>query len=834
MLTAHWKEKPLRYLRASLQNRDVTEQDPVKLNPVQRDFLKAARQYSATDPFWATELGDVLAELSSFGITIPPENKIDSELTKLENAVKAKQKNYKKDEAAAKKKSQEALTQENVTELGHHRGVNVPSAEAQNIRYAVRRAVSTDSQGVYQQSLNFELIDDATTPAVSQRGRAVRISTAGTILDTARMRMSFGPTFNYMSRRFEYDDVDALTNQSSYKRMDTTTILHAFCMNIQPVTAIPDNRSYGTQGNSDWLLAGLSPTTRNQDKSVSVSTSVGVNLGFFGDTPTAGVSYSYTTGSSWMLPDYELTAAGATTPDGPYAAWAITRTDKKADPLLARSALLPYFEAVFCLRPDAKPQRYSAFATRTTLNLDQRTIEPVSYSQAISEIIGAPFSILTGSDIKLTQDKDRYVCIPFYQSYVIDWETGHVTMIGGEKHDTHKRPFHALPLMVTGPFETSRVKQSTPFLQGVVKSKADYAHVKKILSPPVAAPAVSDVTPRFQYRGASPVGLVRADYLGTDFEVLVPEERLVHYVNGFTVGSTDKAGTWSHDWLPGKRALRIRRLQSLKDTPLSLWISPRGYQGGLCTIINVDTAGHKSYGGTFPVQSLGLPEVPDAIVPVRVTRTALKQQWSATKAVGKDTKGRELNAHVLYWRDGAYGYASPSSGKPGLRAPAKVLRGDGAAFLLDSGLDTAVGYPTDTESPTRDLATEILFLKGKSVRLAQANWHAVTTTAPDFSPITKLFGGRLDVVIPHTVNSVHKLTFIGGGKALTLANTLGTVPTVPTGAKPVPFAEALAKDQATTTGLFSRCPPEMLAVDAFMEDSGKLYFFHAPGSYLNE
>ncbi|QRX89931.1 hypothetical protein [Streptomyces noursei] len=688
---------------------------------------------------------------------------------------------------------------------------NAPSSDAQSIRYATRRATSFEPSHTYQQSLQFELIEEAATPNVRRRGRAVRISTRGTVVDTARIRehhdAGSGATtsYSYLAGRFAPGDLGKKRDLA-----DNGNILDSFAISVQPVTPTAPAGTT-TQNSADWVISDFSPTSHNGEKTVSTSTTIGANVGFFGTTPTAGLSYSYTTGASWALKDYELAAAGSTTHDGPYVSWSIKRTSKDSDPALAKSALTPHLEAVFTLRPEANPSRFSAFTVLTTITTDHVTTEKRSIPWG-PWLLG--YLIAPSVEVKV----HHWVPIQFLQTYLIDWEYGTVEIIGHRRPRTTEEeiakllglPLHPqrpnlMPVpdhpLDGFPAIISRLVRAMSLVREKCKPTAD--DVKAMFSP-VALPTVKpDLTGRFRYRGESPVGTMFVPPGRKTIEIAVPAERLGQYVNGFAVGSTDPAGSWSYEWLGFRRSLLITRTGAASDG-CTVWLTPRNYRGGVCTVVSPNGLNQ------LPVRDLGLPEPPDAIVGLYPDAS------------------KPAKSHVVFWRDCVYQLektgTSTTNGAPVLRLAKPRLLREHTNDPATRDVDTAYSFPE--ASGDIPLKTTVVLVKGQK---CQAFYLAAdgTLTPNKGEPLTQVpkivtaLGGRLDTVLPRAFGTDSFLWF--GGRLATQTETIEDAP------KPVPFEKMVARSEI----LRGRLSPDFL-FDSHTHLGDDHLFFHAPGSYVDE
>ncbi|MEU4345318.1 hypothetical protein AB0H00_29385 [Nocardia sp. NPDC023852] len=501
---------------------------------------------------------------------------------------------------------------------------NVPSSDARSTRYVTRRATSFEPSRTYQQSLQFELIEEVATPNTPERGRAVRISTRGTVLDTARLRRPFvdgrWAMHSILAGRFTPDGLKNSHVLGNDYLKDNGYILDNFAMTIQPATPSADS---GVQFSKDWILGDYSPITHNQAETVSTSTTIGASVGFFGDVPTAGLSYAYTSGASWTLKDYQLVAAGGTTGDGPWVSWSIKRSKDDTDPDIAHSALSPHFEAVFHLGSSAATERFSAFNVLTTVTVDKATEEVINFP-----LDYLSFGWLIPNRYKQIKVTHHYPCpMQFVQSYVIDWDRGTVNTIGADikknaedlaeilaEEFSSYEPYLAVVATTPMPEELhdppAMVKVVDYFRQK--ENDGDGHDIGRMFELPVDELAGATPLPnrrgRFRYRGESPVGTLVIPATGEEgdksAEIAIPTERLGQYYDGFSI---DGINITQYEWIRPRRSVIVDH-----DVAkwCAVWIAPRGFRGGVCSIPSSGPGGLAQ----MYVSDLRLPEVPDAII----------------------------------------------------------------------------------------------------------------------------------------------------------------------------------------------------------------------------
>ncbi|MEU9337175.1 hypothetical protein AB0D49_29115 [Streptomyces sp. NPDC048290] len=201
------------------------------------------------------------------------------------------------------------------------RGTHAAAANPRTMRHVSRRFA--DSALAVRVSFLLELFEES-NPAGKSPARAVRLGTSGSTFATGGK-------------------------------------LAQLEVNVTPM-AVPLKSKHKAQSPTDWTLTDFSPATTGKSTTMSTSTSVGANLGFFGDSLTGGVSYSYSTGKSWSVPDFYVSGANApgTYLDIPGVAWRFEKSDDTPD-LLAQTGISPHLEAVFGLASDVPRQRHAGF-----------------------------------------------------------------------------------------------------------------------------------------------------------------------------------------------------------------------------------------------------------------------------------------------------------------------------------------------------------------------------------------------------------------------------------------------------------------------------------------
>ncbi|GAB2923433.1 hypothetical protein [Streptomyces mayteni] len=258
------------------------------------------------------------------------------------------------------------------------------AANPRNVRHVSRRVITASPKEQMLLNVLFELFEEVNA-AGKPNARVLRVGTLGTAVETEQI---------YHSSAVDH-------------------ILDLVEIRVEP-TRVPGSDESKTDW-ADWQLSAFSPITADEKTTLSTSTSIGASLGFFGDTPTGGISYSYTTGKSWTVSDYEVLARPRFDGDiGTVAEWRFKRTQKDSKPAIARSSFAPYVEAVFSLKADAARRRYSA----------------------IEVFLGAEF---VNADGKQTSQEDGQRGLSFF--YVIDWETGEV--YAREHNDNTEYPLFA-------------------------------------------------------------------------------------------------------------------------------------------------------------------------------------------------------------------------------------------------------------------------------------------------------------------------------------------------------------------------------------------------------
>ncbi|MEU4800554.1 hypothetical protein [Streptomyces sp. NPDC023327] len=798
------------------------------------------------------------------------------------------------DREAARRREREQLAQV-TADLRQWQAGGAVGGEPQRVRYTTRRATSVDLSGIYQQSLMFELIEETGNPDVRHRGRAVRISTGGTVFDTARLRYGMG---HPLAGRFD----SAKAVGRSTEAWDNQHVLDMLCLRLQPIT--PRGDEAHVHQSDEWILTDYSPVTENEHKVLSTSTSLGANLGFFADTPTGGVSYNYTTGTSWTLPDYRLGAAGGTDrSDGAYVAWSISRAQRDSDPRLAQSSLSPRLEAVFTLRPGVGRARYSAFAcmTQVLLCVPKRTdppkLEPSSAGDWVLLAALGPAIYLGAKvvheDLKESlehEEEFEWMRYAFVQSYVVDWEDARVHVVGVSEQEGRDlmgmTPQLALPRLVTtevtGELPVDKQSDWHSIHADAVQGGDLEQKLDKLLNPPVPSEQPLEQTLRFSYRPGSAVGLAVVPAGCHEVLITVPAAYLGAYAAGLRVGGTDEPGSWSYDWLPGRRAVRVRRTRMAN--PAAVWIDAQGGATGLCTVME------DGLSAVVPVTQLGLPEVPDAVVPLlvdgadpagehlvfwrnlilRYRRTrGIQEHLPAQPVAPKDlARYPEYERRLLQWRqarqaihqawlDELRSGGTPMEVQLGTVMPMLMLPGaDGEQRWL-SGDIQAAWTPVWNSGAPRSKGQELYLFQGPdrlhcSVQVRDGRIHLDHWEQPDSSAPARPDGehgdGHIMLTVaadqPHDrpggVKQPRVTDFAADGLDCFIPDQDGTTVWAVSGdraAKATVTPQGLSFDGVRPLARLLSDPariagriPADWALDAYMSTLGRQYFFHAPMS----
>jgi hypothetical protein len=528
-------------------------------------------------------------------------------------------------------------------------------------RRSVRRIVAEcKAYSWAQQCLTFELIENIGTTASPGFGRCIRISTVGTLVNTAAFRgdgqkQPPDPYARSLDRQLDW-----MAKKNKEDLSDNLFVLDDIHFTIEATSPTGEAVNVARQ----WTLIDASPTTKNGVSSVNTSTTLGFNAGFFGDVPTAGVEASTTTSHEWSMPDYVLFLMGGLGEDQePRATWHVKRSDPDSDPNIARSSFRPIFEAVFGLRSGVTPGRYSSITTMMTLKFkkidsnkdkaylakQQGKASDDSSPSVLQNIANTnPFVEAALQAIPLfvpdqEGNSDDLASYSFMATFVVDWKNGTVsgympTFVQNPKlpPPTDPTPESARLYAVEDSSRDFRnILTLKQFKEEVKNSTGDHEVVldkdinealRDLLEPNVAKKLLLPYLPendsiadlRMEFRDDSSIGLANPDRrfafsdandIKQTFDVQFPVDALASYSDQFVIHSGYPVvhKDPQFQWLPFKRAARIQT----PEIGSLLWSAPAGYSRDSIWEFNA-LPDNLSFRQLRSIDVLGLPEVPDS------------------------------------------------------------------------------------------------------------------------------------------------------------------------------------------------------------------------------
>ncbi|MBJ9697681.1 hypothetical protein [Burkholderia cenocepacia] len=509
-------------------------------------------------------------------------------------------------------------------------GGEVPGVSPFGIRRAVRRIIAEPEMHSWlQQCMTFELIENIGTTESRGYGRCLRISTAGTLINTASYRGKDSVPVDPYSRPLsdQLSWIEASQQSGFPPLVDNLMVLDDVHLTIEATDPIA-SRNQINPGN-EWSLLDMSPTTKNNMNMVSTSTTIGVNAGAFGDIPTAGMDFSTTTSRAWSLPDYELFSMGGLVASRePRVVWHVKRSDPKSDPNIARSSFRPDFEAIFGLRADASPKRYSSISVLISLTFVHNTHE---ITDALADKLAAmPFGggvfILAGKALKYFSPQGDGGPAPamtrhsFIMTFVVDWELGVVGAYVPNINNKSAKGDKVAILYTLNSQDDKNAKNNE-------RHNLTAAAARDLLKPKIAPDGnIFDI--RLEFRDSSAIGVADIDChvngsqsSSCDYDALFPISALASYSEKFSIyqGYPEAKNVPDPRWLPFKRAARITC-----EREGLIWTAPTGYSRDNVWVVKVDDGkpNQPPPEGFRSIEKIKLPEVPDSYYRSNYTDTA--------------------------------------------------------------------------------------------------------------------------------------------------------------------------------------------------------------------
>lgn len=501
---------------------------------------------------------------------------------------------------------------------------DVPGTSPFGIKRSVRRVISNPilEQWV-QQCMTFELIDNIGTTGSPGFGRCIRISTAGSLINTAAYRGSsdeVDPFARSLDEQINWTSVLGNSKSTIPTRYDNLMILDDLHLTISatdPISQYPNVKEEINQG-TDWFVVDMSPTTKNKDSIIDTSTNLGANVGVFGDVPTAGIEYSSSNSHEWSLPDYDIFSMAGASNDNPRAVWHIQRSDLKSDPNIARSALRPNLEVIFGLRSHASPKRYSSITAMMHITFIQNKVD---IKEKAEDIIFSrlPFSGIVRwltkgivNSLPIFKDGKKLARHTFMITFVVDWLLGRVSAYIPDDAGDSKAILYSV--------SDDENQEQSGFLPA--------EEAKKLLTPEIDHEnAIKDL--RLSFIESSAIGLANIEInsksiieFPKSLDILYPINVLAGYAEKFQVysGYPVTQIISNSQWLPFKRAARIDAHTNYELN--FIWSMPNGYnRDSVWTIISPPTKGNGT-GAVIEKNSsseiIKLPEVPDSYYTVNL------------------------------------------------------------------------------------------------------------------------------------------------------------------------------------------------------------------------
>ncbi|NHB63190.1 hypothetical protein [Photorhabdus sp. RW14-46] len=500
-------------------------------------------------------------------------------------------------------------------------------------------AESKDERWV-QLQINVDLFENVGATTLSGAGRCIKINTAGTMINTSSFRgLNEKPVdvlaYSIQDRiGMETEDVNNL------KVKDNKNIFDDCHITIQPIDSSICEYDYSQSSpkfglGSDWYLSEYSPRSKNKDNNVETSTGSGLSAGMFGGIPTIGIDVSESNAKQWSLPDYDLAGMAALSDlQQPRIVWNIQRSDKKADPLIARSSFNPIFEGLFALRPEAKPSRYSTFAILLDFSFvknEHHTTDDefIKKSLPFGGVLDYLFnnSMLKHIVPEFGSDKYFFQRFSFLTKFVVDWHLGTVSGISDSsikgRHDQ----------------ETLQLVKLKSLLQEKDEHSSGFLSKEKSINYLNSAPIEIESSETYlEFAQDSAIGIATLHNLNDpeagNYELIFPASVLAGLYNNFNVYTNyplmvDNAK--SVTWLPFKNAARIQVPHDNgipegqfidgfgKFNYRNVWVCPTGYNRDFVWYLNNDLNNKYPFKKSA-MAILNIPEVPDSYYATHIKR----------------------------------------------------------------------------------------------------------------------------------------------------------------------------------------------------------------------
>lgn len=503
---------------------------------------------------------------------------------------------------------------------------DVPGLSPFGVRRTVRRIVAESEVSSWiQKSISFELIENIGVVSSAGAGRCIRISTDGTVINTASYRGENAIPADPLASKLADQLAWYEEAKHSASIVDNQMIFDDAHLTIEATT--PQGEETAINDGNDWCLIDLSPITKNNETDVSTSTTLGASIGMFGDVPTVGMDFSTTTSHQWTLPDYGLLAMGGLSGSRePRAVWHVKRSDNKSDPNIARSSFEPHFEVIFGLRHGVMPKRYSSISVM----LDVSFLQHVDRTPIEDKIKSLPFggffyfleqpsliNVLLSEVEKAIVPPPNFTRHSFMMTFIVDWKLGTVSACVPDIY-TDTVSCGKTPICKIKNIDDPDRNKSDWFLS------SDQA--RELLAPVIKPESVyTDL--RLEFTEGSAIGVAnpgnpfdRKMSVQENYDILFPIRVLSGYSETFSVYQGYPIANVIKDvqWLPFKRAARISIMESTEpDGHGLIWSAPHGYSRDSVWTKGEASTSSKPFPHIQPYHyssqdKIGLPEVPDS------------------------------------------------------------------------------------------------------------------------------------------------------------------------------------------------------------------------------
>lgn len=487
-------------------------------------------------------------------------------------------------------------------------------------------AESKDERWI-QLKINIDLFENIGATTISGMGRCIKINTAGTIINTSAYRGLNEKPVDILASSIQDRISMQVSDENKIKIIDNGHIFDDCHITIQPIDSSTANYDYSLSSpkfglGSDWYLSEFSPQSKNKENNLETSTGSGLSAGMFDSIPTVGIDVSESSSKQWSLPDYDFAGMAALSNlQEPRIIWNITRSDKKSDPLIARSSFNPIFEGLFSLRPEAKPSRYSTFAVLLDFSFVKTNHHETNDEFIKALPFGGVFDYLyKNSTLKyivpeLGSDQNNFQRFSFLTKFFVDWHLGTVSGVSASSiQGLHSQ--ETLQLVKLKSLLQDEDEKNTGFLSE--KSALEYLH-----SEPVEIVS-SEVYLEFTQDSA--IGIATLYNLNEpasgNYELKFPFSSLAGLYNSFDIYTNYPLmndNVISVTWLPFRNSANIQvpHTNGVPDGVFedsfgefnyrNVWVCPKGYNRDFIWSLSGEYLFKKT-----AMDILKIPEVPDS------------------------------------------------------------------------------------------------------------------------------------------------------------------------------------------------------------------------------